>query len=101
VERERPVRQEDEAVSTLDDWAGELCSELGIEPDDAVRKTVLDLARVAAHTVDRMAAPLTAYFLGVAVGSGQPLPETAARIQQLARTKAKRSQAEQSDVKPV
>jgi hypothetical protein len=29
--------------------------------------------------------PLTAYVLGVAVGRGAPLPETAAKIQQLAR----------------
>jgi hypothetical protein len=47
---------------------------------------VLDLARVAAHTVDRPAAPLTAYFLGIAVGRGAPLAETAARLQQLARS---------------
>jgi hypothetical protein len=38
-----------------------------------------------AHTVDRRAAPLTAYFLGVAVGRGAPLAETAAKLQQLAR----------------
>jgi Domain of unknown function (DUF6457) len=90
VERERPMRHHDDADTTLDDWADELCRELGIEPDKAARKTVLDLARVAAHTVDRPAAPLTAYLLGVAVGSGQPVAETAARIQQLARGWQKR-----------
>jgi hypothetical protein len=46
---------------------------------------VLNLARVAAHTVDRPAAPLTTYLLGVAVGQGKLLEETAAKIQQLAR----------------
>lgn len=85
TERKRPVRNDDDADTTLDDWADVVCSALGIEPDTAARKTVLDLARVAAHTVDRTAAPLTAYFLGVAVGSGRPLGETATRIQQLAR----------------
>jgi hypothetical protein len=30
-------------------------------------------------------APVTAYFLGVAVGRGEPLAETAAKFQQLAR----------------
>jgi hypothetical protein len=72
-------------MSSLDDWTDALCAELGLDPEDAAQKTVLNLARVAAHTVDRPAAPLTAYFLGVAVGRGQPLAETAARLQQLAR----------------
>lgn len=72
-------------MNTLDDWTDALCAELGLDRDDAVQKAVLNLARVAAHLVDRPAAPLTAYYLGVAVGHGQPLEETAARIQQLAR----------------
>jgi hypothetical protein len=72
-------------MSTLDDWTDALCAELGLDPKDVNQKTVLNLARVAAHTVDRPAAPLTAYVLGVAVGRGEPLEETAARLQQLAR----------------
>lgn len=78
-------------MNTLDDWTAALCEELGLDHDDAVQKTVLNLARVAAHLVDRPAAPLTAYFLGEAVGRGQPLAETAARIQQLARGWEQRS----------
>jgi Domain of unknown function (DUF6457) len=72
-------------MSTLDDWINAMCAELGLDPTDMSQKTVLNLARVAAHTVDRPAAPLTAYFLGVAVGRGEPLAETAAKLQQLAR----------------
>jgi hypothetical protein len=72
-------------MSTLDEWTEALCAELGLDPKEGSQKTVLNLARVAAHTVDRPAAPLTAYFLGVAVGRGEPLAETAARLQQLAR----------------
>jgi Domain of unknown function (DUF6457) len=72
-------------MSTLDDWTDAICAELGLDPSDVRQKTVLDLARVAAHTVDRPAAPLTAYVLGVAVGRGKPLAETAARLQQMAR----------------
>ena len=72
-------------MSTLDEWTEALRAELGLDPGEGSQKTVLDLARVAAHTVDRPAAPLTAYFLGVAVGRGEPLAETAARLQQLAR----------------
>jgi hypothetical protein len=72
-------------MSTLDEWTEALCAELGLDPGEGTQKTVLNLARVAAHTVDRPAAPLTAYFLGVAVGRGEPLAETATRLQQLAR----------------
>jgi Domain of unknown function (DUF6457)/Elongation factor SelB, winged helix len=72
-------------MSTPDDWTDTLCAELGLDLEDASQKTVLNLARVVAHTVDRPAAPLTAYFLGVAVGRGAPLAETAAKLQQLAR----------------
>ena len=72
-------------MSTLDEWTEALRAELGIDPGEGSQKTVLDLARVAAHTVDRPAAPVTAYFLGIAVGRGEPLEETAARLQQLAR----------------
>ena len=72
-------------MSTLDDWTDTLCAELGLDPEDGTQKTVLNLARVAAHTVDRPAAPLSTYILGIAVGRGKPLEETAAKIQQLAR----------------
>ena len=72
-------------MSTLDDWTDAMCAELGLDPKDVNQKTVLNLARVAAHTVDRPAAPLTTYVLGVAVGRGEPLAETAAKLQQLAR----------------
>lgn len=72
-------------MNTLDEWTEALCTELGLDPVEETQKTVLNLARVAAHLVDRPAAPLTAYFLGVAVGHGEPLAETATRLQQLAR----------------
>jgi hypothetical protein len=72
-------------MSTLDDWTAALCAELGLDPGDVHQKTVLNLARVAAHTVDRPAAPLSTYILGVAVGRGTPLEVPAAKIQQLAR----------------
>jgi hypothetical protein len=72
-------------MGTLEDWTEALCTELGLDPADGSQKVVLNLARVVAHTVDRPAAPLTAYLLGLAVGGGQPLEETAQRIQQLAR----------------
>jgi hypothetical protein len=42
------------------------------------------MARDVAHAVDRVAAPLTAYLLGVAVGRGLTLPEAADRVRALA-----------------
>jgi hypothetical protein len=72
-------------MSTLDDWTDAVCAELGLDPEEGTQKTVLNLARVVAHSVDRPAAPLTSFLLGCAVGGGQPLAETAARLQELAR----------------
>jgi hypothetical protein len=73
-------------MGALEDWAEALSAELGLDAVAGSQKVVLNLARVVAHTVDRPAAPLTAYLLGVAVGRGEPLSETAQRIQQLARS---------------
>ena len=70
-------------ISTLDRWTERACAELGIDPGMVDLRTVLDLARDAARGVDRPAAPVTAYLLGVAVGSGQPLAGTVARLREL------------------
>jgi hypothetical protein len=78
-------------MSTLDEWTDALCAELGLDRDAAVARTVLDLARVVAHKVDRPAAPLTAYFLGAAVGHGASLADAAARIERLAEGWASRT----------
>lgn len=71
-------------MSTLQRWLEAACAELGIEPGTADARTVLNLARDVAHQVDRPAAPVTAYLLGVAVGRGQPLGATAERLAALA-----------------
>ena len=71
----------------LHDWIDELSDALDIETeiDEAL---VLDLARTVAHTVERPAAPVTAYMLGLAAGArgaGVELTEAlAARAQRLA-----------------
>ena len=51
----------------LHDWIDELCDVLDVEAevDEAL---VLDLARDAAHNVERRAAPITTYLLGYAAG---------------------------------
>jgi hypothetical protein len=84
---ENPRRQQrpEHAPDTLDRWAAAASAELGIEPPGDYIKTVLNLARVAAHRVDRPAAPLTAFLLGIAVGQGLPLPGSARQLQDLAQ----------------
>ena len=72
-------------MDVLDQWTDALCAELGIDPGTGHQKTVLNLARIVAHKVDRPAAPLTSYFLGLAVGRGDQLEETAEKVQRLAR----------------
>jgi Domain of unknown function (DUF6457) len=71
----------------LHDWIDELSDVLDVdtEVDEGL---VLDLARVAAHSVARPAAPITTYLLGYAAGSQEADPEAlealAARVQVLA-----------------
>ncbi len=71
-------------MSTVSEWVGAACAELGIDEGLADQRAILDLAREVAHQVDRPAAPLTAFLLGVAVGAGQPLHPTTERLLALA-----------------
>jgi Domain of unknown function (DUF6457) len=71
-------------MTTLQSWTEAACAELGIDPAVADARTVLDLARDVAHQVERPAAPLTAFLLGLAVGRGQPLAAAAQRLRLLA-----------------
>ena len=73
-------------MAILDDWTAAACAELGIDPVRVDLKQILDLARDAAHQVDRPAAPITAFLLGLAVGSGTPADEATARLRALAGT---------------
>jgi hypothetical protein len=81
-------------MNTLEEWTAAVSAGLGLDPGPvgtAESKTVLDLARDVAHAVDRPAAPLTAYLLGVAVGRGLALPDASARVRELAAAWAERS----------
>jgi hypothetical protein len=66
-------------------WIDAVCAELDL-PADVNVDVVLDVARVAAHTVERPAAPVTTFLLGVAVAGGMDVSEAAAKIQELADT---------------
>ena len=71
----------------LHDWIDELCDALDVEAevDEGI---ILDLARDAAHNVERPAAPITTYLLGYAAalagGSPEKVEELAARATDLA-----------------
>ncbi|HEY9291233.1 MAG TPA: DUF6457 domain-containing protein [Microlunatus sp.] len=71
----------------LDEWLQKVADELEIGDvslDTDEVHTLLDLARDAAHQVDRPAAPLTCFLVGVAVGRGASLGATAATATSLA-----------------
>ena len=74
-------------MTELTTWLDTVSSELGItdvELDNNSIHTLLDLARDSAHEVERLAAPLTAFLVGVAVGRGESLGGAAARVTALA-----------------
>jgi len=52
----------------MDDWIEHVCTTLDIPRDALDVDAVLDLARDASHSVDRPAAPVTAYLLGYVAG---------------------------------
>ena len=56
-------------IAMSDGWLEHVAGEFGIDPALPV-DALLDSARVVAHAVERRAAPLTAYLIGVAAASG-------------------------------
>ena len=52
----------------IDDWVNELCSALDVPAGTVDVSALLDLARDAAHHVERPAAPITTYIVGLAAG---------------------------------
>ncbi|WP_159940139.1 MULTISPECIES: DUF6457 domain-containing protein [unclassified Nocardiopsis] len=82
---------------TLTEWAELVRRELDLTGTEPLRKEdvdrVLDLARDAAHSVARPAAPLTTYLLGVAVGQGADPDAAAAALSRLAVAQSDESDA--------
>jgi hypothetical protein len=75
---------------TLVEWAEQVCAELEL-PEEIGRADVdrvLGLAKDAAHSVARPAAPLTTYLLGIAVGRGADPAEAAAALSRLSLEQA-------------
>lgn len=77
----------EESPSDLQAWMETLSKALNIgdvQIDEDVLHIILDLARDAAHQIDRPAAPVTTFLVGVAVGRGASIGATAARATELA-----------------
>jgi Domain of unknown function (DUF6457) len=65
----------------LKQWLTSLSAELetsDVAMDADAIRILLDLARDSAHEVERIAAPLTTYLVGIAVGRGAALTTAAA-----------------------
>ena len=73
----------------MDDWITQLCDELDVPIQDVDTNAVLDLARDAAHNVDRPAAPVTTYIVGYAAaqrgGGAKAVGDVTARAVRLAQ----------------
>lgn len=69
----------------MNTWINAVSADLDL-PADVNVDVILDVARVAAHSVERPAAPVTTFLLGLAVAGGMDVSEAAARIQALAET---------------
>jgi hypothetical protein len=68
----------------LEEWIRQVNNALGIE-DDVDTKALLDVARVAAHKVERRAAPITTYLMGLAVAQGASIEDISKEVIKLAR----------------
>ena len=73
---------------SLADWLALLRDELGaddarLQLSPAEERALLDLARIAAHASERIAAPLTTFLAGVALAD-LPSTERAERVRRVA-----------------
>jgi molybdopterin-guanine dinucleotide biosynthesis protein A len=73
-----------EEATTMQEWVDAVRLALGVDVALDI-DVILDVARDAAHGVDRPAAPITTYLLGAAVAAGADPAEAAATIGELAR----------------
>jgi molybdopterin-guanine dinucleotide biosynthesis protein A len=74
---------EKEGVPTMDKWIKAVQKELAIDVH-VDQDSILNLARDAAHTIERKAAPITTFLLGIAVAGGADQKAAAKKIALLA-----------------
>lgn len=81
-----PVADLDRPAVPLTDWMARLRAELGDDPSLVLtadeERLLLELARLAAHTSERIAAPLTTFVAGQAM-AGRPPAERVTRLRTL------------------
>ena len=70
--------------SAIDRWMMAVDRELNLTAMPADARTILDLTKDVAHNVDRPAAPVTSYLVGIAVGRGMALTVATKRVRGLA-----------------
>ena len=70
-------------ANMMDEWITAVTAELGLDGDVDV-DAVLDVAKDVAHQVQRPAAPVTTYLVGVAVGRGMSVADASATVRALA-----------------
>ena len=70
--------------SAIDRWVMAVAEDLGLSPNPADTRTILDMTKDVAHNVDRPAAPVTSYLVGIAVGRGMVLREAVKHVRDLA-----------------
>lgn len=66
----------------MDNWVDALTRALEL-PSAVDTETILDVARDVAHNVERRAAPVTTYLVGVAVGGGMTPEVAVERVREL------------------
>jgi hypothetical protein len=65
-------------------WVEEACAAVDVEPDDVDIEELLGLAREIAHGVERRAAPVATFLLGLVVGRGGDYDEALAALRETA-----------------
>ena len=79
------IMEADRKGRAMQEWVAAVKEQLGIDASVDV-DLILDVAKDAAHGVQRPAAPVTTYLLGLAVAGGADPAQAAARIAALARS---------------
>lgn len=74
-------------------WSDQVCEALGIEIEPDLR-AILDTARDVAHTIERPAAPVTAFLVGYAAARRGGSAADVAEVDAVVRGLAERAAAE-------
>lgn len=81
--RRLTIMESEEKGNVMQEWVAAVKEALGLDADVDV-DLILDVAKDVAHGVQRPAAPVTAYVLGLAVAAGADPAQAAAAVQELA-----------------